>query len=785
MMTRTLLTAICLFCIYAAQAQNVPAPGNDRLYLHLDKEAYTAGETIWLKAYIHDDSMTVQSTSLHVEFIGDSGKIAMKKIFPVVNGVSFGQLEIDKDIRQNLYYLRAYSPEMLQTGEKQFYRMVPVLASSVTRGFVKVQPGSEVNFNFQPLCGVMVEGITNVFSYVAYNEFFQPLNVEKGEIKDSKQNVVSSFTLQYAGAGSFALTPQSGERYALSVTFENGTTREYLLPAAQPSGYFMLAANNAKGKKITVEKTSGAVAQGIFLKGTVNGVEVFNQPVTFSGNYGSFIIPVTNATRGLLELSLTSGTQTLCQTRVVNGTYHAENAVAVTPLQISGGAKDRNSFKIEYHDSVNASLSVSVIDAGFEIKQFAPPAIGPSLIAGRFLNQELTASASNETAYHELLLNSSLYKTPRPVAVTDTNPKKNIFFTAFATYESSGLAVKNKTISALIRQKDSSIQDFAIETDKDGFFRANSLFYSDTAQLIFFITEKKVRQNIIVQIADDKKFNNQLKPAYRAPLPLSVTKGWQFTTESSGPGVVSIPSSGVFTYNIKDMVTVVAPRKPNPTKAVVDRYVRGVFAGSPRKTIDLVSNPEVVSYPTVLQYIRANIFQVEEKFSNGSANLFLRRPPKYINRGNPAITIYLDEFLTDYNLLSSIYTRDVALIRFYDETASTALSSNGSGIIAIYTRKPQDYFINVENALYVKKLYGYSPVTDPLMPDYGKYSALKEKADSRSLLYWNPLLDISPGMRELPVYFYNSDKGKRFKVVVQGLTGDGRYIYHEQYLESQ
>jgi hypothetical protein len=785
-MPRKLLIALALFLSTIAAAQN--STGSDHLYLHLDREAYTAGENIWFRAYIHDDSMMVNSTSLHVELIGDSGKIIQKKIFPIAEGFSFGQLEIDKNLRQNIYFLRAYTPEMLESGEKQFYRMVPVLAHGVTAGFVKVQPGTDIQFSFQPLSGVVVAGALNIFSYVAYNEFFQPIEITQGELWDSKKNMVSGFTSQYPGAGSFAFTPQPGENYVLKISYANGLTREYPMPAAQPDGYTIQVSNSKGGKKITVEKSAGAETAGLKLAGYINGGQVFEQAVTFNGNFASFAVPAGSLASGVLELQLQqerSG-QVICKTRLFNGDYVAKGVIDIVPLKIDIAGKARSSFRIKYRDTVGATMSISVTDAAAEIPQFAPPSIGAAMLTSRFFNQELPAQLNGETAYHDLLLNSSIYRQPATIAKKGADtlpPRQYIYFTGYATREANGDVLRNSPLECLVRQKDSSVTSFSFKTDKDGFFKANSLYYTDTAQIIFFMNAKKGRETIKVQIADDKKFLNQLTPAYKVPIPLQVTRGWQFTTDNMAKGVVRIPAAGRFAYDMKDVATVIGKKSADPSKAVMKRYVRGVFGGVPRKRLDLITNPPTAVFATLHQYIRANLFQVQERLNGGSLELEMRRARQFITRENPPVTVYLDEFLVDYGQLANIYMNDVALVLFFDQTATTVLSNTGGGVLAVYTKKPQDYFVDNGNTLYVKKMYGYSPVADVDMPDYNKFIKLRDKPDNRSTLYWNPVLNINPVVEPAPIEFFNSDKAKRFKVVVQGIMADGRYIYEEKYLE--
>jgi hypothetical protein len=67
------------------------------------------------------------------------------------------------------------------------------------------------------------------------------------------------------------------------------------------------------------------------------------------------------------------------------------------------------------------------------------------------------------------------------------------------------------------------------------------------------------------------------------------------------------------------------------------------------------------------------------------------------------------------------------------------------------------------------------------MPDYTIDD--KKKPDNRSTLYWNPDITLESGSREIKISFYNSDTAKRFHVLLEGITTDGRLVSFEKVVE--
>ncbi|MFN0081482.1 MAG: hypothetical protein ACKVOM_03105, partial [Ferruginibacter sp.] len=56
-------------------------------------------------------------------------------------------------------------------------------------------------------------------------------------------------------------------------------------------------------------------------------------------------------------------------------------------------------------------------------------------------------------------------------------------------------------------------------------------------------------------------------------------------------------------------------------------------------------------------------------------------------------------------------------------------------------------------------------------------------ADTRTTLYWNPYLNSDKENKKVIFSFYNNDNAKKFKVVVEGIQEDGKFLHIEKVLE--
>ena len=119
-------------------------------------------------------------------------------------------------------------------------------------------------------------------------------------------------------------------------------------------------------------------------------------------------------------------------------------------------------------------------------------------------------------------------------------------------------------------------------------------------------------------------------------------------------------------------------------------------------------------------------------------------------------------------------------MRFHRADAYVQACGNApGGVLAIYTKKDAD--LRAAKAVSGKMIdyRGYSIVREFYSPDYS-VAKKSEKPDHRLTLYWDPALIASGINPKIPVVFYNNDRTKRFKIVVEGITAEGKLLMIEK-----
>ncbi len=113
------------------QAARLPA---EKVYLHLDKNYYTAGDTIWFKGYTvtgPSHKLSPISGILNVELINSDNKIVKAIKLLMTNGTANGDIILPESLKEGSYHVRAYTNWMRNYNTVYFYNSVIKVANPI------------------------------------------------------------------------------------------------------------------------------------------------------------------------------------------------------------------------------------------------------------------------------------------------------------------------------------------------------------------------------------------------------------------------------------------------------------------------------------------------------------------------------------------------------------------------------------------------------------------------------------------------------------------------------
>ncbi|WP_448672173.1 TonB-dependent receptor plug domain-containing protein [Sphingobacterium multivorum] len=102
----------------------------EKIYLHLDKNDYSAGETMWFKLYCTTapfNYLSNMSKIANVELISPTNKIIKSIKIPITLGLSIGDFNLPDTLEEGSYRVRSFTRWMQNDSVANFYeRVVPI-----------------------------------------------------------------------------------------------------------------------------------------------------------------------------------------------------------------------------------------------------------------------------------------------------------------------------------------------------------------------------------------------------------------------------------------------------------------------------------------------------------------------------------------------------------------------------------------------------------------------------------------------------------------------------------
>jgi hypothetical protein len=201
---KPLLYIIALLVTLSLSAQQVPTAYT---YVHIDKNIYMPGETLWFKAYLPSTSQKINDTFL-IRLIDDRNKIIVAREFPVYDIRSHGQLILPDTLAAGQYRLMGYGNHTGVAAGDVFVQNISVInnttgvpvATAAIRPAGGLLPGNTITVNFS----LMLDGRPVVGAKGTYAVQLQSNDalLFSNKLKtDTNGQATATFTYPQAAAG--------------------------------------------------------------------------------------------------------------------------------------------------------------------------------------------------------------------------------------------------------------------------------------------------------------------------------------------------------------------------------------------------------------------------------------------------------------------------------------------------------------------------------------------------------------------------------------------------------
>jgi hypothetical protein len=158
--------------------------------------------------------------------------------------------------------------------------------------------------------------------------------------------------------------------------------------------------------------------------------------------------------------------------------------------------------------------------------------------------------------------------------------------------------------------------------------------------------------------------------------------------------------------------------------------------------------------------------------------------PKFSWRSSQdQIKFFLNQVPVSVDALLQLPMADIAYIKVFRPPFLGAGMGAPNGAIAVYTKQGDEAdYIPKKSKLTGFMVYGYTSPVSFLSPDY---SSEKKKAviDKRKTLLWVPTIHLNHDNPNQGIIYYNNDRSKRHRIIIEGVKQNGELIRKEWIVE--
>lgn len=736
---------------------------HEKIYLHLDKPFYAAGDNLWFKAYLLEGTLhqlDSQSRVVYVDLIDDAKSIFRHQMLYADGGISFGDFQLPDTLPEGRYAIRAYTNYMKNFGEDFFFTREFSVFNALRANPVSdttLFKADSLELEFYPEGGNFVACGFNRLGFKALGPDGRGINVE-GIVYDEEEKVVVSFKSQHAGMGMVQINPIAGKIYHARITKPYRVNKVYPLPLVQPKGYSMQTDAVSGGVKVIVFTNADKPASG---DATVNvivqsrGLAYFAQQGTIRNNAFFTVIKRSQLPEGISQITIFDSEGRPVAERLIHVSHNERIKLQIKTDSIVYGKRKQVTVMIDaaYQNQAPASghFSVSVYDEGL-LKQ--PESYPLSIENYLSLTSDLKGYIENPGYYFK----DSLQETRKNLDLLMMVQGWRRFTWSDVLRENRpplmyrherGIPISGRVLKiggkqppaeSILKVMTMNGSVVRLKPDSTGRFYTDSLLFLDSMDLVFQTENRKGKKQ-------PYKFSlDPVNPFY--PTNYQTT----FFRSFDASGYLDQQADEKLVQNLSRVkvlaeTKITAKREPDP------RLVNP--NGPSGRVVDVQKDlGGGVGYASINQMLFARVAGLN--FINGS----------WMIRG-AGVGFAVNGILSPPDYVNMISPTDVDLI----EVLFNSVQFAGMHVISITLRSGAS--ISVEPiGINQAKYPGFYQAREFYSPRYDVKDNRHQLEDKRTTLHWEPIV-ITDEHGRAAVTFFTADVASRYRMVIEGITPDG------------
>ncbi len=762
----------------------------EKIHLLLSKNSFVAGENLWFTSFVFEGySPSTISTSIFIELYDQNKKLISKKLYPLIKGKGSGSITLPEDLKEDVYYLRAYTTWMGNFSD-DFNEIQPILVynPSSPEKLVKdtISPWTGEVF---PESGTFIDGIQTKFAVRLKSKGETPSEWE-GYVTESSNpdKKIVSFKGFDQNVGSFSFIPQSGKVYQVNISDTSGKKQIISLPQVASSGINLQVKSDNDAIKFTLKSKNITADSQFKVLGTINNQLVYKAKISKISDL-EYSIPTNQLINGILNLTVFDDKESIVAQRLcfVQPQILKINKPSLKNITLSTKTRDSNSFNIDQNKAID-SYTIAVMDGEAENNESEE-----SLPSKLWLTGDLTSkiykpsqyftSDRNFEALDALLITEKWNRFSWQTIIAGNFPfikyKPEMYLSYKGKAMQLGKPASEAEINLIFKMPNQGIKYNVVTTNKDGLFTLNGLIFEEDMKFSYQLNSEKATKNA-VQVYFQPNFSF-------LPLNINLPKTqYQLVPRNKGDKISQEIERAIVnkssTAEINEKVTLIEEvtikaQKKDLTKKLNSELSSPLFKSNNEVVFDFVNdNMGAQASFNILQWLQGRVagLQIQMQGGNYTASF----------RGSP-IAFFLDEMRMDASQISTIPVPSIAMIKVIRGSFAGNFGG-GDGAIAIYTKRGGTTGATIDptlpSTLTEIKLTGYDKEV-PFINNIYEDERLRNIAqDKRDVLYWNPYVESKPSESTV-IQWYNNDDAKKFKVIIIGFDENNDLLYYNKVLD--
>ncbi|MGB3465805.1 MAG: Plug domain-containing protein [Cyclobacteriaceae bacterium] len=764
----------------------------EKLFVHLDKPFYSVKDDIWFKVYLVDaaNHLPRKEAVVYMELLDDRENIILERNIQITDGGGFGDIDLSRyKLEYGDYVLRGYTSYMRNFDEEFFFHQkISLVDPDVLTEKTSESNVPKLDIQFFPEGGELVADGLNFIGFKVSGKY-DISDKLTGVVVDDQGNELTEFHTENFGLGAFPIKIEQAKKLYAKVSY-NGENLEFPLPEVKSSGYKLSVRNTGGNLVIVGDHTAENQMEDAFViihqRGKLLGI-VEAEDKAIRNN-----IALQNLPAGIVTFTLFGSDGVPVRERIVfvENDEQARKDVAIETN--SNTYKNREKVEIDIKslsgDEFSGTGSVSILNldlipADSRKSHLLSYLLLSSDIKGEIENPAYYFDEDNEDRIRHLdiLMLTQGWRRFSWEEVLDENPpllsypiEKGFSIQGQLTsYYNKDKTVKGE-VQLNIIEEPGYVQK--VMTDENGYFYFPDLIIGDTATLILQSNKFNKKKN---RVTDNSNLSIKLiEPERHEPVLPEFSERVEFKKEMTESYLEAFERMQLIdsVYDLEGVTLLkefsvrsnrdVAGNLLSPTRMADALY------GRPTKRIMVDSIERILPFSTVFDVLR-NTAGVRVTGSFPQQGIWIR--------GNGPL-ILLDGVQTSVSTLSTLNINDVAFIDlFIGPDAAIYGAQSANGVLSVFTREGPAAdrsrpVLGIQNFKYP----GFTLAREFYTPDYTVETALNNRPDYRTTLYWNPDIDFEA---EETLEFFTSDEKGKYLIHLQGITEEGKIIVEEKVIE--